>query len=207
MADPTKYIYSTNPCNYNEKVDNKGRENMETYTCKGHHMTFHGDPLRDPLLVPKEEGMMVHNQLPHLSIFFVYPRGYFPAFLGRWEFNTEPNLICCNRAKLSDYFNSSFECKGHGNAHLTHNDKSEQGKGLVKLPVLSYHGDPTRDYRFRLYKENEKFPDWHPDKYHLDKYKDEDREVIYRRTPIDNNKGNPCNNFKPDPNNDSLFYC
>ena len=62
------------------------KEDYETYTCLGHHLAFHGDPLRDPIKLPIGEGMIEHG-----PIFFVYPKDYFPPYLGLWEFNKPLN--------------------------------------------------------------------------------------------------------------------
>jgi hypothetical protein len=135
-------------------------------------MTFHGDPLRDPLIPPKEDGMVFTSGVSHLSIFFVYPKNYYPPFLGKWEFNIEPEQICSNFEKMTNYFTITYECKGHANAHIGHDGSKDHSiinskQKLIKMPILSYHGDPTCEYRFRLLQPTDRFPEWHPNRYHL----------------------------------------
>ena len=96
----------------------------------GHHTTYHGDPLREPLLAPPTDpSIMKEIQIEHKSLFFCYPREFYPPFLGKWEFNTPPETICDNfesisakilklNPNLEGYYPYIYECKGHGNAHL-----------------------------------------------------------------------------------------
>ena len=55
------------------------------------------------------------------------------------------------------FYKNVYECLGHDNAFV---------KGGKSNFELSFHGDPCQNHKFRILAPNEKFPDWHPDKYH-----------------------------------------
>ena len=56
------YTYQVNICTNSEKDEDhkikKEGEQYEYYQCCGHHMAFHGDPLREPLKLNKRDGTL-----------------------------------------------------------------------------------------------------------------------------------------------------
>ena len=52
-ADAKSFIYENLDCCKNHRIEGENQ-----YFCKGHFLSFHGDPLRDPLHTPIEEGMI-----------------------------------------------------------------------------------------------------------------------------------------------------
>ena len=102
----SNFVYDSLDCCKNHKQDG------DMYVCKGHLLTFHGDPLRDPLHMPIEEGMIKLRQILHGPIFFVYPPQYFPPYLGKWEFNKEADKVCSHYQSVSHKIDQELSMSG-----------------------------------------------------------------------------------------------
>lgn len=149
--------YSMAHCSHCISI-NKGGQKQ--YLCLGHHLTFHGDPLRDPIEIPKTDLGENEKLLDQPSLFFVYPKEQYPPFLGLWEFNINPDKICNNYEKMPG-LSFVYICRGHGNANENFNQKKtfvDRNERPFERLENSYHGDPARNYRFRLIKYNESMP-------------------------------------------------
>ena len=66
--------------------------------------------------------MKKQMEIEHKSLFFIYPEEYFPPYLGMWEFNKDPNLVCNNFRPISEkidsdtFYQNVYECLGHDNS-------------------------------------------------------------------------------------------
>jgi hypothetical protein len=118
VNDPVRHVY-TEACSNHIVLESY-------YVCKGHHLTFHGDPLRDPLKVQVQEGMIKQMEIEHRSLFFVYPGDFIPPYDGMWEFNKEAAEVCNNCVSISEkigfeFYKNVYECLGHDNAFMKGN--------------------------------------------------------------------------------------